>query len=84
MSLEKSINTLLLVEWKHVFPSPSKTFDKFDKLLIQGSSKWIKEWNKVQEECMKQIDIFFYAWSEFVLVKNDEIIISSKYTAHFR
>ena len=26
----------------------------------------------------------FYAWSEFDLNKNDEIIISSKYTAHFR
>ena len=25
----------------------------------------------------------FYAWNEFDLVKNDEIIIS-KYTAHFR
>ena len=58
MSLKKSINTLLLVELKNVFPSPSKELDKFDKLVIQGTLKWMKEWNKVQEECMKEIDIF--------------------------
>ena len=56
MSLEKSNSTLLLVEWKHVFPSPSKQIDKFGKLLIQGSLKWMKEWNKVEEECMKEIE----------------------------
>ena len=39
MSLEKSNSTLLLVEQKHVFPSPSKQFDRFDKLVIQGSLK---------------------------------------------
>ena len=53
MSLEKSNSKLLLVEWKHVFPSPSKQFGKFDKLVIQCSLKYMKEWNKVQEECMK-------------------------------
>ena len=56
MSFKKSSNTLLLVKWKHAFPSPSKQFEKFDKLVIQGSLKWMKEWNKVQEECMKEID----------------------------
>ena len=56
MSLEKSNSTLLLVEWKHLFPSPSKQFDKFDKLIIQGSLKWMTEWKKVQEECLKEIE----------------------------
>ena len=36
--------------------SPSKQFDKFDKLVIQGSLKWMKEWNKVQKECLKEIE----------------------------
>ena len=31
-------------------------FPFFDKLVIQASLKWIKEWNKVQEECMKEIE----------------------------
>ena len=53
MSLEKSNSTLLLVEQKHVFPSPSKQFDRFDKLVIQGSLKWIKmnEWKKSMNVC---------------------------------
>ena len=64
MSLEKSNSTLLLVEWKHVFPSLSKKFGKFDTLVIQGSLKWIKEWNKVQEECMKEIEkcLLYVEW----------------------
>ena len=52
MSLEKSNSTLLLVEWKHVFSASSKQFDKFDKPVIQGSLKWMKEWNNMQDECM--------------------------------
>ena len=54
----------MLVEWKHVFPSPSKQFNKFGKLEIQGSLKWMKEWNKVEEECMKEIEecLLFVEW----------------------
>ena len=59
MSLGKSNCTLLLVEWKHVFPSPSKQFDKFDKLIIQGSLRRMKERNKAREECMKEIEDCF-------------------------
>ena len=46
----------MLVEWKHVSTSLSKQFENFDKLVIQGSLKWMKEWNKEQEECMKEIE----------------------------
>ena len=64
MSLGKSNCTLLLVEWKHVFPSPSKQFDKFDKLIIQGSLRRMKERNKAKEECMKEIEdcLFCVVW----------------------
>ena len=33
---------------------------------------------------MKEIDEYFYAQSEFGIVKNNKIIILSKYTAYFR
>ena len=56
MSSEKTNSTLLLLEWKHVFLSASKQFDKFDKLIIQGNLKLMKKWNKVQEECMTEIE----------------------------
>ena len=56
MSLEKNNHRLLLVEWKHVFSSWSKQFYKFDKLVIQGSLKWMKKWNEVQEQCIKEIE----------------------------
>ena len=70
MPLGKSNDTLLLVEWKHVFISPSKQFDKFDKLVIQGSLKWMKEWNKVIEEYMKEIEecVFLYCKTAKMLV----------------
>ena len=56
MSLvEKTNSTLLLAEWTYVLPSPSKQFDKFDKVVIQGSLKWMKEWDKVQQ-CMKETE----------------------------
>ena len=62
MSLEKSNNILLLVEWKRVFPSPRKEYGKFGKLVNQGSLKWMKEWKEVQEECIEKIEeSFFYA-----------------------
>ena len=61
MSLEKSSSTLLLVEWKHVLPSPSKQFDKFDKLVIQDSLKWMKEWKKVKEEVWKNLKNVYFA-----------------------
>ena len=59
---KKSNSTLLLVKWNHVSPFPSKQFDKFDKLVIQGSLKWMKEWNRVKEECMKEIEECLYIW----------------------
>ena len=49
MSLKKNNSIFLLVEWKHAFPSPSKQFDKFDKLVIQGNLKWMIEWNKAKK-----------------------------------
>ena len=54
----------------------------FDEFVIQSSLKWIKEWNKVKEECMKDIEERGFAESEFVLVENDEIW--SRDTGYFR
>ena len=38
-------------------PSPSKQFDNSDKLSVQYSLKWMKEWKKMEEmeKCLKEI-----------------------------
>ena len=66
-------------------PSPSKQFDNSDKLSVQYSLKWIKEWKKMEdiEKCLKKengrhwkmfeknLRMLCEKWICFLVVKNE-------------